>query len=192
MLPDWSAKGLAAQVNFLKSTIRDAKAFTGLTPKEQFERDYLVHVAEGQLFFIEDADFPHRNPAFYVGGLDPNVYIARPYAEAATRMKAFVKYAQNVPAAAAQIKRNIKLPLPETFVKYGQAGVRRVRGLLYRRRQDRLCRGQGPRAAGRVRRRHRQGVGRDEGPQRLYRVQARDQGRLFPRRGEFLQDDPDQ
>ncbi|WP_420607968.1 DUF885 domain-containing protein [Novosphingopyxis sp.] len=122
MLPDWSAKGLAAQVNFLKSTIRDAKAFTGLTPKEQFERDYLVHVAEGQLFFIEDADFPHRNPAFYVGGLDPNVYIARPYADAATRMKAFVKYAQNVPAAAAQIKRNIKLPLPETFVKYGQAG----------------------------------------------------------------------
>ena len=122
MLPDWSAKGLAAQTNFLKTTVRDAKAFTDLTPKEQFERDYLVHVAQGQLFFIEDADFPHTNPAFYVGGLDPNVYIARPYADATTRMKAFIKYARNVPAAAAQIKSNIKLPLPETFVKYGQAG----------------------------------------------------------------------
>ncbi len=122
MLPDWSARGLAAQTNFLKTTIRDAKAFTDLTPKEAFERDYLVHVAQGQLFFIEDADFPHNNPAFYVGGLDPNVYIARPYADQATRMRAFIKYAQNVPAAAAQIKANLKLPLPETFVKYGQAG----------------------------------------------------------------------
>ncbi|WP_187336024.1 DUF885 domain-containing protein [Novosphingopyxis iocasae] len=122
MLPDWSPAGLAAQKAFLKTTIRDAKAMSGLTEKERFERDYLVHVAQGQLFFLEDADFPHKNPAFYVGGLDPNVYIARPYADEKTRMKAFIKYAENVPAAAAQIKNNLKLPLPETFVKYGQAG----------------------------------------------------------------------
>ena len=81
-----------------------------------------MHVAEGQLFFIEDANFPAKNPAYYVGALDPNVYIARPYADATTRMKAFIKYAENVPAAAAQITANLKLPLPETFVKYGQAG----------------------------------------------------------------------
>ena len=122
LLPDWSPAGIAAQKNFLKSTIRDAKALSGLTKQERFERDYLVHVAEGQLFFIEDANFPAKNPAYYVGALDPNVYIARPYADATTRMKAFITYAENVPAAAAQIKANLKLPLPETFVKYGQAG----------------------------------------------------------------------
>ena len=122
MLPDWSPAGIAAQKNFLKSTIRDAEALSGLTKQERFERDYLVHVAEGQLFFIEDANFPAKNPAYYVGALDPNVYIARPYADATARMKAFIKYAENVPAAAAQIKANLKLPLPETFVKYGQAG----------------------------------------------------------------------
>src|SRR3546814_3050484 len=37
-------------------------------------------------------------------------------------MKAFIAYAQKVPAAAAQIKANLKLPLPATFVKFGTAG----------------------------------------------------------------------
>ena len=83
---------------------------------------YLVHVLQGELFWLTEADWPHRNPDFYVPALDPNVYIARPYADAETRMKAFIKYAKNVPAAAAQIEANLELPLPETYLKYGQAG----------------------------------------------------------------------
>lgn len=122
-LPDWSADGLQKQIAFLEKTIADAQAFNGkMSDAEKFERDYLVHVAQGQLFFLKDADFPHKNPAFYVGQLDPNVYISRPYADPATRMKAFISYAEKVPAAAAQIKANLKLPMPATFVKYGSAG----------------------------------------------------------------------
>ncbi len=122
-LPDWSPAGLEAQAAFLEKTIADAKAMDGdLTDAEKFERDYLIHVAQGQLFFLRDADFPHKNPAFYVGALDPNVYISRPYADSTTRMKAFIAYAQNVPTAAAQIKANLKLPMPATFVKFGSAG----------------------------------------------------------------------
>lgn len=122
-LPDWSADGLQKQIAFLEKTIADAQAFNGkMSDAEKFERDYLVHVAQGQLFFLKDADFPHKNPAFYVGQLDPNVYISRPYADPATRMKAFISYAEKVPAAAAQIKANLKLPMPPTFVKYGSAG----------------------------------------------------------------------
>ena len=122
-LPDWSADGLQKQIAFLEKTIADAQAFDGkMSDAEKFERDYLVHVAQGQLFFLKDADFPHKNPAFYVGQLDPNVYISRPYADPATRMKAFITYAEKVPAAAAQIKANLKLPMPATFVKYGSAG----------------------------------------------------------------------
>lgn len=64
----------------------------------------------------------HKNPRYYLGALDPNVYIARPYADAETRMKAFITYAKNVPLAAAQIEANLQLPLPETFLKLGQAG----------------------------------------------------------------------
>ena len=122
-LPDWSPQGIEKQAAFLEKTIADAKAFDGaMTDAEKFERDYLVHVAEGQLFFLRDTDFVQKNPAFYIGALDPNVYIARPYADPATRMKAFIAYAEKVPAAAAQIKANLILPLPATFVKFGTAG----------------------------------------------------------------------
>lgn len=122
-LPDWSPAGIEKQAAYLEKAIADAKAFDGeMTAAEKFERDYLVHVAQGQLFFLRDTDFAQKNPSYYTGALDPNVYIARPYADATMRMKAFIAYAEKVPAAAAQIKANLKLPLPATFVKYGTAG----------------------------------------------------------------------
>ena len=123
-LPDWTDAGLKMQIDLLKKTIADARAIEpqSLDEGQAFERDYLVAVAEGQLFWLEDADWPHKNPAFYVGSLDPNVYIARPYADAKTRMQAFIKYAANVPTAAEQIKANLKGPLPLSYIDYGVAG----------------------------------------------------------------------
>jgi hypothetical protein len=123
-LPDWSPEGLKAASDQRQLAISTALALdpAGLTPEQMFERDYLVAVLQGELFWLDEADWPHRNPDYYVPALDPNVYIARPYADAETRMKAFVAYAKNVPAAAAQIEANLKLPLPETYLKYGQAG----------------------------------------------------------------------
>lgn len=123
-LPDWSPEGIKAQIDYRKKAIADAKAVddSDMTDTQKFERSYLVSVMEGELFFIEDAQDHLKNPAFYVGDLDPNVYIARPYGDATTRMKAFIAYANNVPKAAAQIKANLKLPLPATYLKFGQAG----------------------------------------------------------------------
>lgn len=124
-LPDWSDKGLAAQIAFLQKTIARAQAFKPeeLTKEQLFERDYLIAVAQGQLFWLEEADFPHRNPAWYINnGLDPNVYIARPYADAQTRMKAFIAFARNIPRAADQIRVNLKTPLPLSYIDYGKAG----------------------------------------------------------------------
>ena len=117
-LPDWSEEGLKKAVDIRKKAIADAMAIDAadLSEAEKFEREYLVNVMEGELFWLETADSPHKNPAYYVGALDPNVYIARPYADAATRMKAFIKYANAVPVAAQQIKDNLKLPLPETYL----------------------------------------------------------------------------
>jgi uncharacterized protein (DUF885 family) len=122
-LPDWSEAGLKTEIAYRKKAIADAKAFDAskLSPAQKFERDYMVSVMEGELFWIDEADQPHLNPEHYIGALDPNVYISRPYADATTRMKAFIAYANNVPAAAAQIKDNLKLPLPASFLKYGQA-----------------------------------------------------------------------
>jgi Bacterial protein of unknown function (DUF885) len=123
-LPDWSPSGLKLAADQRTQAIEAAKALDAdaLSDSEKYERTYLIHVLQGELFWLTEADWPHRNPDFYVGALDPNVYIARPYADAETRMKAFIKYAKAVPAAAAQIEANLELPLPETYLKYGQAG----------------------------------------------------------------------
>ncbi len=122
-LPDWSAAGLARKATFLNGVIARAGAFRGLTDKQRFERDYLVHVAQGQLFWLNDADQPHHNPAFYVGGgLDPNVYLSRAYAPLPVRMRALIRFFDAVPRAATQIRANLTNPLPETFLYYGIAG----------------------------------------------------------------------
>ncbi len=123
-LPDWSAEGIAGNIAMRKKAIADARAIdvSTLSDAEKFERDYLISVMDGDLFWLEDADWPRKNPAFYVGALDPSTYVTRPYADAATRMKAFIAYLQDVPKAAGDIKANLKLPLPATYLKYGQAG----------------------------------------------------------------------
>ncbi len=124
-LPDWSAAGLKKTGAFLRETIAAAGKFDGtkLSEADRFERDYLVKVAEGKLFWLEDADQPHRNPTYYVGGgLDPNVYIARPYADAPTRMKAMIAFFKSVAAQAPNIRANLKTPMPLSFVNYGVAG----------------------------------------------------------------------
>lgn len=122
-LPDWSEAGLARKAVFLKGVIARAQAFHGLTRAQRFERDYLVQVARGQLFWLTDADQPHRNPAFYVGGgLDPNVYLSRDYAPAPVRMRALIRFFDAVPRAAAQIRANLTHPLPDTFRYYAIAG----------------------------------------------------------------------
>ncbi|MFM5907528.1 MAG: DUF885 domain-containing protein [Novosphingobium sp.] len=63
-----------------------------------------------------------RDSACVGGGLDPNVYIAREYADKPTRLKAMIAFFNNVPAAAANVRANLKTPLPASFVKYGIAG----------------------------------------------------------------------
>ncbi|MBA4047673.1 MAG: DUF885 domain-containing protein [Sphingomonas sp.] len=121
-LPDWSAAGLKRQSDFLRDSIAEAKRFdpAKLSEADRFERQYLMKVAEGKLFWLDDADQPHRNPAYYVtGGLDPNVYIARPYADKATRMRAMIGFFDQIPNAAKNIRANLKVPMPASFVNYG-------------------------------------------------------------------------
>jgi uncharacterized protein (DUF885 family) len=124
-LPDWSETGLANAKAFLRSSIAAAEAFDSrrLTKTERFERDYLIARARGDLFWLETADQPHRNPAYYMGnGLDPSVYVTRPYAPAETRLRAFIAYLKAVPRATRQIRANLRTPLPLSFINYGEAG----------------------------------------------------------------------
>lgn len=122
-LPDWSEAGIAKRVAFLRSVVSDAGAFTGLSQADAMERDNLVAYARRELFWIVDADRPHRNPSWYIdGGLDPNVYVSREYADKPTRMRAMIAFFDAIPTAAANIRANLKTPLPASFVKHGIAG----------------------------------------------------------------------
>ncbi len=125
MLPDWSPDGLKSQITFLEKMKRDAEAVDGatLSKAQQFERKYLISVIDGELFWLKDADAPRTNISWYFdNGLDPNVYVARPYADARTRMTAFIAYAKAIPNAVAQIKANVKTPMPLSHVDYGIPG----------------------------------------------------------------------
>jgi len=119
-LPDWSEAGIKRVVDFWRGVYSEAQGFTGLSADQRFERDHLLYIIRGQLFWLEDADGPHSNPAFYVnGGLDPNVYLTREYADPATRMRATIAFLKAVPAAVDNIRANLRLPLPASFVGYG-------------------------------------------------------------------------
>ena len=120
-LPDWSERGLADQVAFLEKTLADAQAMdlSTLGADQRFEHDYLMAVVRGKLFWLKQADWPHRNPAFYTGTLDPSVYVTRPYADVDTRAKAFIAYARGIPKAAEQIRSNLKSPLDPYAIDYG-------------------------------------------------------------------------
>lgn len=126
-IPDWSAEALKAEAGRLKAVLAEAGAMdvSSLTKAERLEHDYLLAVTRQRLFWLETADFPHRNPAYYTGGgLDPNVYVTRPYASADVRLKAFAKYAGNLPKAAEQIKANLAGPLPRSYIDYGLAAFK--------------------------------------------------------------------
>jgi uncharacterized protein DUF885 len=120
-LPDWTDAGLQRWIARLHQ-LRDSAATFAMGASDtakQLERDYLIAVIDRDLFWNERADLPHRNPEFYTGALDPNVYLAREYAPLAERMRAFTRYASNLPAALANARKNLRTPMPKPYAEIG-------------------------------------------------------------------------
>jgi hypothetical protein len=122
--PDWSEAGLQARASELHAQRDSALAFPldGDTARA-FERDYLVSRIDRDLFWLERADWPHRNPEYYASSLDPNVYIAREYAPLPERIKSFTKYAANLPAAIGHIRTNLRTPMPSAYARIGNGRI---------------------------------------------------------------------
>src|SRR5688572_2904905 len=121
VLPDWSAAGIAAEIRRLRDSRNRAMAVTDLTGRDAFERDYLVARIDGDLFWIETAEAPFLNPAWYLGidSLDPSPYLTRNYAPLDTRMRAYIKYARAVPLASSQIRANLRTPISRPLLERG-------------------------------------------------------------------------
>ncbi len=124
-IADLSPAGMTREVDRLKQAITDAQAYGDdkLTPQQRFERDYLVAVAKGQLFWVDPAgaDQLRHNPASYLGYVDPSVYVTVPYAPKEQRLKAYIKFLQNVPRATEQMRANIRTPMATSFVDYAKS-----------------------------------------------------------------------
>ncbi len=120
-LPDWTEQGIQTAITFLRDSITEAEAMRSLSEEQTFQRDYLVAIARGQLFWLETADQPHTNPAFYMGALSPSMYVTRPYAPLEVRLRAYIQYLEAIPTAAEQIRTNLRTPLPLTFINYGRS-----------------------------------------------------------------------
>ena len=120
-LPDYSPAGLKADTDWLHAQRDKFAAFTDdkLDDKGRFQRDYVLAVIDGQLFWLEDSGFAYSNPAFYTNDLSPSMYLTRPYAPLAQRMAAFVTYQEALPKTLEQIKANLKLPLPASYIDLG-------------------------------------------------------------------------
>jgi uncharacterized protein (DUF885 family) len=120
-LPDFSASGLAAEGKWLHAQRQEIAGFGNdkLDARQQFQREYVLAVIDGQLFTLEESGFPNSNPAFYEDALSPSMYLTRAYAPLARRMAAFVSYQEALPAAIEQIRANMKPPLPASHVELG-------------------------------------------------------------------------
>lgn len=124
-LPDWSADGIQRTVAWLEQSRTKALEFadSALSDEQRMQRDYVVARIDGELFWLRDAKFPFTNPAWYFdNGLDPNTYVAVPYAPAEQRLRAFIEYAKAIPNAVSQIRANLQTPMPRTYVEYGTRG----------------------------------------------------------------------
>jgi uncharacterized protein (DUF885 family) len=124
-LPDWSDAGIKKEIARLHAERDQASAFTdaSLDERQRFERDYLIAQIDKDLFWLEKAEWPYKNPYFYADAIDPDVYVSREYAAPDVRLRAFTAYARAVPNALSQIRANLRLPLPRTYIKIGRTTI---------------------------------------------------------------------
>ncbi|MGI9165230.1 MAG: DUF885 domain-containing protein [Pyrinomonadaceae bacterium] len=120
-LPDWSADGIKNEIQRLRALKERLRSFkdSALDERQRFERDYVGSVVDADLFWLESAEWPYRNPQFYADAIDPDVYVSRPYAPLEQRLRAYTNYARSVPIALEQIRKNLRTPLPKTYVNIG-------------------------------------------------------------------------
>lgn len=123
-MPDYSAAGIAKEVERLKAARSKTQSFNAadLTDAQRFEREYVIHVTDSDLFWLDRARSPFTNPAWYIDRLDPEVYLSRNYAPLDVRLKGYIGYARAIPKMAADIRANLQTPMARTLLERGISG----------------------------------------------------------------------
>ena len=123
--PNWSEAGLLKWTRRLHQ-LRDSTVAFPIDSSDAprgLEQEYLLAIIDGDLFWQERADWPRRNPTWYADQIDPNVYLARPYAPLAERMRAYTRWARSLPGALAQMRANLQTPMPRPYADIGRGQI---------------------------------------------------------------------
>ena len=123
-MPALTRASIEADVELVRKYLAELVAFdpASLNAQQRFERDHLQWVMDTQIFWQATAEQPFRNPAWYLERLDPSMYLTREYAPLPKRLEGFLGYVRAVPAIAANIRANLRTPLPKAFIERGAAG----------------------------------------------------------------------
>jgi hypothetical protein len=123
-MPRWSRAALSEEEQELRQFEAALQAFdpAPLDERRRFERDYLLWVIDREQFWLTGAESPYRNPAWYLERLDPSMYLTREYAPLDQRMRGFLGYVRAIPTLAADIRANLRTPLPSAFIERGVSG----------------------------------------------------------------------
>ncbi|HEY5774867.1 MAG TPA: hypothetical protein VIS57_02175, partial [Xanthomonadales bacterium] len=84
-LPDWSRAAIEKEISRLHQQRDEAMAFADdqMSAEQRYQREYLLSRVDQDLFWMEKAQYPFRNPEYYFGwlsdSLDPSPYIALDY-----------------------------------------------------------------------------------------------------------------
>ena len=123
-MPDWSRAAIDDSITELRDFETKLARLDALvlTEPRKFERDYLAWVIDREIFWLDSADQPFRNPAWYLDRLDPSMYLTSEYAPLPRRMEGFLGYVRAIPLLAGHIRANLRTPMPKAFVERGVAG----------------------------------------------------------------------
>ncbi len=120
-LPDLGAEAIRQDVARLETERARVAAFdpAPLSEPNRRERAWLLAALDVDLFWKKEAEWPFRNPAWYLGIVDPEIYLSRPYAPLEQRMRAYLAYAREIPRVTGQIRANLRTPMPAPWIEYG-------------------------------------------------------------------------
>ncbi len=123
-MSDWSAAALRAEVERLKQLRSETEQIdpAPLEDAQKLERAYVLSVIDGDLFWLDQARAPYNNPAWYLGRMDPELYLSRNYAPLEKRLVGYLGYARAIPQLATQIRANLQTPLARPLIDRGIDG----------------------------------------------------------------------
>jgi len=118
-LPDMTAAGIQARLDWLKAQLAAIEAFSAaeLDDESQVERDAVLTTIRGDIFDLEVLKKPFSDPMDYLDALELTQYIARDYAPLADRARGIIGICDGATAYLAAAETNLPESMPRTFVE---------------------------------------------------------------------------